>query len=65
MKKVTKRERKALRGHNAAMMRSIRDGWHMPMSDREYHGQNKEFIFGQNGHLIRTVPGIPFVRVVA
>ena len=59
MKKLTKKERKSLRGPNAAMDRSMRDGKLIKMSDRDYSGRQKLV----SNHLGFPQSGIPFVRL--
>jgi len=64
MKKLTKRERKSLRGHNAAMKRSFRDGALIKMSDRDYYGRSPVYHVNKlTGALQKTLAGIPFVRL--
>lgn len=69
MRKVTKRQRKIIRGANAAVDRSLRKGEVFSVGDTLYTGQSPLFapVYWPGTQAIYTYrkakPGIPFVRV--
>ncbi len=63
MKKITKRQRKAKKGPNAAVKYSLDKGDLIHSAGTAYSGRPPLFSIDLKGGFIRTAKGIPFVRV--
>lgn len=62
-KKLTKRQRKALNGPNAAVERSFAQGSTIERVGATYKGRNPVYrIDPLTGMAVKTLPGIPFAR---
>lgn len=63
-KRLTKRQRKYLRGPNAAMLRSVQSKGAVTyeMSDRTYSGLPPVYHI-RDGKIVKVQAGLPFVRV--
>ncbi len=58
----TKRQRKALRGDNSAVVHSKANGDRFHVAGREYIGTPPVYQIDQYGQAIKVARGIPFVR---
>ena len=64
--RLTKRQQKALRGPNAAVQRSLnsKDAYEVRRNGANYKGRDPVFrIDPLTGAVVKSLPGIPFVRV--